>query len=151
MKKINIRIFSILIPILFNYFNVCSQNKTIVIDSTYKCSCDIDSIDNQKVFKIVEKMAEFVGGTEKFNDFLIQNAHVYDINKEEEIPSIIYLTFIIDSQGNVRDICVYKRKYSSYENEYMRVMTLSPKWKPAEVNGVKVPVRISIPVRLELK
>jgi protein TonB len=98
-------------------------------------------------------MPEFNGGDEAKIKFLSDNIKYPTLESNELFKSSVYLTFIIDTSGNVTNICVLRRQfsngYSKIEKEAMRVLTIMPKWTPGVHNGKKVMVRLNIPIKFE--
>lgn len=119
-------------------------------DST--CIPNIDTLDGQPVYKITEKRAEFPNGQDSLMKYLVQSIKY---PQEEEYQGSIYITFIVDSTGKIRNTCIYKRFRNDYltkiENECLRVIEEMPNWKPAEMNGQKVYSREILPIKLGLQ
>lgn len=61
-------------------------------------------------------------------------------------PPRVVVAFVIDTTGLLTDICVLQSPDRSLSDEAVRVLKGSPRWKPGESNGRKVPVRIILPV-----
>ena len=131
------------------------QTKNIIIDDTYQCSSTLDSIGGLQIYHIVEKMPEYPGGEQELIKFISNNIKLPELVKYEDIQTKVYLTFVIDTLGNVTNICLLNRQYSNafstLEKEAMRVLTLLPKWTAGEQDGKKVLVQINLPIRIELK
>lgn len=58
--------------------------------------------------------------------------------------------FTVDKNGKVRDVKITTSLSDEIDKEVLRVVNASPKWTPAQLNGRKVPVRISIAVEFKL-
>ena len=59
--------------------------------------------------------------------------------------------FIINKDGKVSDAKVVKSVSPELDEEALRVVMASPKWKPGKVKGEKVRVSMSIPVEFRLE
>jgi len=153
-KNRTIRFALLIIFMLITSLKLIGQNKTVVIDNNYKCSCDIDSVDGLPVFNFVVKMPVFIGGDEARLKFLVDNTYFPSYEETEEIQYSIYTCFIIDTCGYATNICIYRPKYSDHfteqEKNLMKIIGKMPKWEPGEQNGVKVPVRLNMPVKLDI-
>lgn len=93
----------------------------------------------------VEVKPEFNGGMENFYAFVSKN---YKMPDEEGLRGKVFLTFIVESDGSLTDIKVRRDIGFGTGNEAVRVLKLSQKWNPAELNGKKVrcSYSLSIPV-----
>ena len=66
------------------------------------------------------------------------------------ISGRVMVAFVVEKNGEVSQIEVTRRVHPLLDEEAIRVIAASPKWKPGEKNGEKVRVKISIPVYFEL-
>ena len=62
----------------------------------------------------------------------------------------VLVEFIIGRDGNVTDVKVVKGVSEELDAEAVRVISASPKWKPAKMKGEKVSCSMSIPVEFRL-
>lgn len=91
-------------------------------------------------------MPEFPGGIEAFFEFIDKKI------KEPPSGSIGFpartiVQFVIDKDGNVVNPKVIRGLDSMLDKEALRVIKLSPKWKPGELeDGTKVAVYYTVPV-----
>lgn len=67
------------------------------------------------------------------------------------IQGRVSVEFVIDKDGSVIDAEVTKSADPLLDAEALRVVTASPKWKPAKVKGVTVRSSISIPIEFKLE
>ena len=65
----------------------------------------------------------------------------------------VMVDFIIDKDGKVTDVKVLKGVSPELDAEAIKVVSASPKWKPARVKGAKVrtSMTVSVEFRLERK
>lgn len=117
------------------------------IDST--CIPRPDILDNQQVYLMADKNAEFPGGKTAFFSYLQNNLRYPE--EQAEWQGSIYVTFIVDSLGNIRNECIYKRYFegeiSPIEKVALNLIKEMPTWSPAEKEGKKVYMRITLPVK----
>ncbi len=101
--------------------------------------------DNE--FRSVQRVAEFPGGMAGWKKFLQKNLNTKIANKYVKVPNgqssvrqTVILVFTIDNEGNVSDIKVENPTeiHEKLAEEALRVLKLSPKWSPAELNGKRV-------------
>ena len=67
------------------------------------------------------------------------------------IQGRVLVEFIIDEAGNVTDVHVGRSVDPLLDEEAVRVISASPKWKPGRYLGKKVPVSLSLPVEFRLE
>lgn len=107
-------------------------------------SMKMTSEEIKKQVESIKMMPEFNDGT--FNDFTKwTNARLIypEIAKENGIHGKVKVGFTIDRNGNVCDVKVLEGCDYSLDKEAVRVVSQSPKWKPARLNGKRVPVVLS--------
>lgn len=101
----------------------------------------------------VDKAPEFFhGGLQTFLE-----KWVYDYLKYPDSPLTmgiqgqVMVEFIIEKDGSVTNVRVTKSVDDDLDNEAVRVVSASPKWKPGSNGGQKVRVKISLPIEFRLK
>lgn len=70
---------------------------------------------------------------------------------ENGIQGRVVVDFIIDEKGQVTDVKVNRSVHESLDAEAVRVISASPKWKPAKHRGKKVKVAMSVTVEFRLQ
>ena len=94
----------------------------------------------------LEKLASFPGGIKKFYEYFNSN---FDISYDkEDIARPFLVSFIINTDGSLSDIKFLRGINEEMNNEASRVLKLSPKWIPGEVDGKKVKAFYSIPIKI---
>ena len=63
----------------------------------------------------------------------------------------VMVDFIIDKEGKVTDVRVVKSVDPELDEEAVRVVSASPKWKPGRMGGRKVRTSVTVPVEFRLK
>lgn len=96
--------------------------------------------------KEVDTKAEFPGGIDKFVDFVVKR---FKFPGPVYIDSKIFVTFVIREDGSLTDIKVIRDIGRGTGAEITRVLNLSPKWKPAQINGINVCMRYGLPIILK--
>lgn len=94
---------------------------------------------------------EFQGGN--IGDF------TYWVNSQVRVPSMgerpnngirtVVVEFVVGKDGSVRDVHPLFGSSHELNEEAVRVVSRSPKWKPAEQNGEKKSVKLTVPVVFE--
>ena len=70
---------------------------------------------------------------------------------EQGIQGRVILQFAVNADGTVSDVEVTRGVHALLDEEAVRVVSASPKWKPGKVKGRKVKAWISIPVEFRLE
>ena len=102
---------------------------------------------NKTEFTLVDEMARYIGGDEARINFLIQYMRFPSEAKEKGISGTVYVTFIIDEIGMIKEVKLLRGFYESCDNEALRVVKLMPKWIPAKVDGKAVRMRFNMPIK----
>lgn len=85
------------------------------------------------------------------DDFFRKNIHYPVLAKEQGIEGVVYLTFVVDTKGDVKEIQIAKGAHPLLDREVLRVAKLMPKWEPVkDENGEVVEYQYSKPVRFKL-
>jgi len=111
---------------------------------------NIVEADPSEVFKAVEINPEYPGGEAAFGKFLQKNMRYPPIAKENGIQGKAYLQFIVERDGSLTDISVVREPGSGLGDEAMRVLKMSPHWKPGIQNGKPVRVQYTVPINFTL-
>lgn len=69
---------------------------------------------------------------------------------ENGIQGRVLVDFVIDEKGNVTDVTLSRSVHVSLDEEALRVVSASPKWRPGRHRGKKVKVLVTIPVEFRL-
>ena len=67
------------------------------------------------------------------------------------IQGTVQVNFIIDKDGKVRDVSIAKSVDPLLDEEALRVISASPKWRPGRLRGEKVSTSMTIPVEFRLE
>ena len=70
---------------------------------------------------------------------------------QEGIQGRVMVSFVIAKDGSVTDVKVIKGVSPELDDEAVKVIAASPKWKPGRVNGNKVKSSMTIPVEFRLE
>jgi TonB family protein len=105
----------------------------------------IPAKDN-KVFTSVEQVPEFPGGRDEFYKFLAKNIKYPAESRQKGIQGKVLVSFIVEMDGELTDIKVKKGVDDNIDKETLRVLGISPKWKPGVQNGIPVRVLYTVPI-----
>lgn len=100
----------------------------------------------------VDKRAEFLHGDE--NQFLSRWVYPYLKYPEAAIArgeqGKVVAEFIVEADGSVTNVAVVSGVCNEIDEEVIKVITASPKWKPAKLHGNEVRVKCSVVVEFKL-
>ena len=110
----------------------------------------IEVEEKKPIFTIVEEMPSFPGGDEPRVKFLRDNIIYPQTATENNIEGTVYVSFVVDSKGNVTDVKLLRGIGGGCDEEALRVVKLMPAWNPGKQNGKSVRVQFSMPIRFTL-
>ena len=108
-----------------------------------------DDSENQ-ILIIVEKTAEFPGGTEAMYKWLSKNIKYPAICQETGIQGRVVCQFVVNKDGKIVDVEVVRGVDPNLDAEAIRVIKAMPAWKPAKNGGKAVRMRYTLPIRFKL-
>ncbi len=101
-------------------------------------------------FEAVEVPASYPGGINAFRTFVQNTLQYPQAAIDAGVKGTIELSFVIDRTGALTDIKVVRDVSYGTGQAAITALKKSKKWQPAIQNGVPVPVRYSLPIRLDL-
>jgi protein TonB len=106
--------------------------------------------DDDAIFTVVEQQAEFSGGFEAMAKFLSKNVKYPAVARRMGVEGSVFVSFVIDREGNISDPQVIKGISAECDKEAIRVIQLMPPWKPGKQNGKAVRCRFVLPIKFKL-
>lgn len=85
------------------------------------------------------------------NDWVYTYLRYPDIPLEQGISGTVTVEFIVEKDGRVTGVRAVRGNDQYLEDEAVRVVAASPKWKPGQMGGEKVRVKFSVPVEFRLE
>lgn len=111
---------------------------------------DNKQYSDSPVFTSVEHVPEFMGGVRAFSKYLSKNIRYPAAMREHGIQGKVFIRFIVEKDGSLSNVKVVKGLGYGGDEESVRVLKLSPKWKPGVQNGKAVRVQYSVPITYSL-
>ncbi|MFM2048016.1 MAG: hypothetical protein RI955_562 [Bacteroidota bacterium] len=105
---------------------------------------------NSEIFSYVEQMPEFIGGEAALMKFISVNIKYPQVAKDAEIEGRVIVSFVVTTEGKLTDLKVLRDIGGGCGEEAIRVLKLSPDWKPGMQNGKKVNVKMVLPIKFSL-
>ena len=103
-------------------------------------------------FQLVEEKPSFQGGdANQFSKWVNQRLVYPEIAKENGVQGRVTLQFTVEKDGSVTKVKVLRGVDPSLDKEAIRVVSMSPKWKPGKQRDRAVPVTYTFPVIFQLR
>ena len=126
-------------------------DKTDMVLKLYQNAADTTKplLNKDMVFDKVEIEASFPGGDMKWRQYVDNNKWKGNIKFDNSAPESTYTTivkFIVDKEGDISDVKALTAHGYGMEEEAIRIIKNSPRWKPAVLNGHQVKAFKRLPV-----
>ena len=103
-------------------------------------------------FQLVEEKPSFQGGdANQFSKWVNSRLQYPEIAKENGVQGRVTLQFTVEKDGTVTKVRVLRGVDPSLDKEAVRVVSMSPKWKPGKQRDRAVPVTYTFPVIFQLR
>lgn len=99
-----------------------------------------------EIFMIVEEQPSFPGGVNMFRKYLKENTHYPAAALENGIQGRVFVSFVVNKEGDITDVKVARPANPSLEKEAIRVVSSMPKWTPGKQRGKAVDVSYTVPI-----
>ncbi len=113
-----------------------------------------EEVEEEQIFMAAQHPAEFPGGIQKMYDFIRDNLKYPAVSRNNNSQGTTHLKFVVRKDGSIdrNEIVIIKSSGDAFlDQEAVRVVSLMPKWKPAEQNGRSVAVYYSLPIKFTLQ
>lgn len=125
-----------------------AEYETVVTAKNQSTTADKPS--NENVYVVVEEMPVFDNDETKefikFRQYLAKNLRYPEEAAKKGIDGRVFVSFVVDSDGNVTKVKVVRGVEPALDNEAVRVIQSSPKWKPGKQKGENVNVSFTFPI-----
>lgn len=105
---------------------------------------------NVKDFASVEVLPEFEGGMAGWSAYISKTLKYPEEAKKNNISGRVIISFIVMQDGGLTDIKVLRGIGGGADEEAVRVLKESPKWRPGIQNGKTVMVAYTMPIFFQL-
>lgn len=105
---------------------------------------------SEEIFTIVEDQPEPKGGMAAFYEFVQKNLKYPAQARRMGIEGKVFVQFVVDKDGSINDVQSVKGIGAGCDEEAVRVIKSSPKWKPGKQRGRAVKVRMILPITFKL-
>jgi protein TonB len=105
---------------------------------------------DRPVFTTIEEIPEFPGGVQAFSGFIGKNLKYPEVARLIGINGRVVVSFVVDQYGKVNDVKPISCVGAGCEAEAVRILEMSPAWKPGSQDGKPVRVQYSVPISFTL-
>jgi len=110
---------------------------------------DIEILERD-YFTIVEDMPTYPGGDAALLKYISENIRYPQSAKDAGVTGIVYVSYIIETNGRVTDVRVVRGAHPDLDAEAIRVVRTLQGYTPGRQRGSAVPVQFTIPIRFTL-
>jgi TonB family protein len=108
-------------------------------------------VNQEEVYTVVEQMPEFPGGETALPAYLGKEIKYPDEAIKKGIQGKVFVTFVVGSDGTVKNAKVVRGVDPMLDAEALRVINTMPKWTPGKQSGKDVAVQFTIPINFKLQ
>ena len=127
--------------ILISCYDISTD--TIIIEQTDTITIEAN---DTTIYDIVDKKPEFPGGYDALKKFIDENLLWPAVCAEMAFQGKVYCKFVVEKDGEISDIKILKGLRKLFDDEAIRVISIMPKWIPAEKNNKIVRCYFTLPV-----
>ena len=108
-------------------------------------------VEDDEIFVVVENSPEFPGGNDSLYAYIGRNIKYPEAAKKEKIQGRVFVTFVIEKDGQVSSAKILRDIGGGCGEEAIRVVKNMPKWKPGTQRGNPVRVQFNLPIMFQLE
>lgn len=113
-----------------------------------RCVQSPDTLNGMKILTVVDQLPGYRDGMDVFCNEISKLITYPKERQRRGIDTKFIFTFVVDTLGNMRSFCLIKPEDSLINQDSLGRLS---KWIPGEQDGNKVPVRLTIPMIIELR
>lgn len=95
---------------------------------------------------LYETSPRFPGGDEALLDFIKSNMRYPQIAKEKRIEGRVVVSFYVETDGSLTNLCITKSVDSLLNEEALRIVKKMPKWEPGQLGDQIVRMKCFLPI-----
>jgi len=103
-----------------------------------------------EVFTIVEQQPVYPGGMGAFYEFVQKKLKYPSQARRMGIEGKVFVQFVVDKKGNITEVQTVRGIGAGCDEEAVRVIKGSPRWKAGKQRGKAVKVRMILPITFKL-
>ncbi|MDB5131139.1 MAG: hypothetical protein JWR02_888 [Mucilaginibacter sp.] len=121
------------------------------VSSSPPTTQNIDRHGDSTVFISIEQQPDFPGGMEAFSRFISKNIRYPELARKNNTCGTVIISFVVERDGSLTEVKVERPVGDGCEEEAVRVIKLSPKWRPGLQNSKPIRVAYSVPIAFRCK
>ena len=125
-------------------------NAALTIDAPVGNADKVTEADPNQIFTAVENQPDYPGGIDKFLGYLGKAIRYPAVDRENNVQGRVIVTFVVERDGSLTDVKALRGPDQSLQDEAVRAVKSSPRWKPGMQNGKPVRVQFTVPVNFAL-
>lgn len=140
-------------PIISSILLLCSLPVWAQKDSLLPPPIDLETLpSNDGSLTRVEEHPQFPGGEQALVDYMKQNLLYPADMQKARIGGTVQVAFTITAKGDLENVRVQRgiTNGEALNVEALRVVNAMPRWEPAHVKGVPVPMDYVLPVKFSV-
>lgn len=98
----------------------------------------------------IDQFPEFEGGMGAWSKFIQRNLRYPEMAVEQETQGKVFVSFVVEKDGTVSNVTVVKGIGGGCDEEAIRVIKKSPRWRPGMQHNLPVRVRYNMPLSFTL-
>ncbi len=134
--------------------NFSADSEMIVAENASKSTSAsvsaASSKEEEKVYTVVDKAAEYPGGMNALMTFLASNIRYPENAQKNNVQGRVVVRFVVGKDGKISDAKVMKGVDPELDAEAVKVIMNMPKWEPGEAGGKPVASYFNLPVSFKL-
>lgn len=138
-------------PVTTYYDNAVVRRKDIFKQGNFVSGQCFTASGQDTLHFDFQKRPEYPGGEAKLMKFVGDSIRYPALARENGIEGQVLANFVVNAEGDVEDITIVRSSHKLLSDEVLRVIPLSGKWIPGEVDGYPVRVRYNLPVNFKLE
>ena len=99
----------------------------------------------------VDVLPEYDGGNQAMFAYIGKNLKYPKEAKESGAAGMVYIGFVVGKDGAVKEVEVLRSVDSHLDEAAVNIVKQMPKWTPGKKDGKNVDVKMTLPIRYELK
>jgi protein TonB len=109
-----------------------------------------ENVVEDEIFKVVEEMPEFPGGSQALMGFLAKTAYP-PFARENDLEGTVYIQFVIDKGGKITEAVIARSSgHKILDDAALAHVKTMPSWKPGKQRGKPVRVQYVVPIKFKL-
>ena len=100
--------------------------------------------------KAIEVEPQFPGGSKAFYNYITNNVEYAPGINAKDLQGRMVVTIAIDKDGSISDVKIVKGITDVIDRETVRIISISPKWKPGTLHGIPIKVRYTFSINYVL-